>query len=102
MNYIKFEKIAPYPSLITGDFLRPDRDFISPDNSLYVLELTVGFEKNLEINSNRKATKYKPVFLDSKSQHHKINFVNISMGTLGIIESQSDSLLYMMRVRHRQ
>ena len=44
------------PSLVTGDSLRPDLVLISPDNTLYLLELTVGFETNLESNSNRKST----------------------------------------------
>ena len=36
------------PSLITGDSLRPDLALISPDNALYLLHLTVGFETNIE------------------------------------------------------
>ena len=36
------------PSLITGDSLRPDLALISPDNTLYLLELSVGFETNIE------------------------------------------------------
>ena len=70
---------------------------IAPDNSLYVLELTVGFETNIEINSNRKATKYRPLLLDLKPWYREINFVTISMGALGILESSSDSLLQMMK-----
>ena len=87
----------PSPSLITGDSLRPDLALIAPDNSLYVLELTVGFETNIAINGNRKATKYRPLLLDLKPRYHKINFVNMSMGALGILESSSDSLLHMMK-----
>ena len=87
----------PSPSLITGDSLRPDLALIAPDNSLYVLELTVGFETNIEINSNRKATKYRPLLLDLKPRYREINFVDISMGALGILESSADSLLQMMK-----
>ena len=36
------------PSLITGDSLRPDLALISPNYTLYLLELTVGFETNIE------------------------------------------------------
>ena len=70
---------------------------ISPDNSLYVLELTVGFETNINITSDRKTDNYKPLLLDLKPQYHEINLINISMGSLGILESSSDSLLYMMK-----
>ena len=85
------------PSLITGDTLRPDLALIVPDNSLYVLELTVGFETNIAIYSNRKATKYRPLLLNLKPRYREINFVNISMGALSTLESSSDSLLYMMK-----
>ena len=65
------------PSLITGDSLRPDLASISPDNTLYLLELTVGFETNIEKNSNRKATKYKPLLRDLNYRYRSINFVNL-------------------------
>jgi len=52
----------PSPSLITGDSLRPDLTLISPDNTLDILELTVGFETNIELNSKRKAMKYEPLY----------------------------------------
>ena len=52
--------------LITGDSLRPELTLIFPDNSLYVLELTAGFETHIEIKSNCKAHKYEPLLLDLK------------------------------------
>ena len=42
------------PSLVIGDSLGPDLVLIFPDYTLYLLEHTVGFEINLESNSNRK------------------------------------------------
>ena len=53
------------PSLITGHSLRPDFVSITKNTSLYIWELPLGFESNLQINSNRKATKYKPSLLTS-------------------------------------
>ena len=84
------------PSLITGDSLRPDLALISPDNTLYLLELTVGFETNIEKNSNRKATKYKPLLRDLYYRYRSINFVNLSMSALGIFDCSSDSVMTMM------
>ena len=84
------------PSLITGDSLRPDLALISPDNSLYLLELTVGFETNIEKNSNRKATKYKPLLRDLNYRYRSINFVNLSMSALGIFDCSSGSVMTMM------
>ena len=48
------------PCIITGDRLRPDILFATADNILYITELTVGFETNLNINASRKELKYRP------------------------------------------
>ena len=45
------------PSLITGDDRRPDM-LILTSNTLYVVELSVGFETNLNNNASRKFEKY--------------------------------------------
>ena len=44
------------PSLIIGDSFRPDLILITKDN-LYILELTIGFESNIKVNSDLKAIK---------------------------------------------
>ena len=49
------------PSLITGDSLRPDLMLVLNNTTVYVLELTVGFESNIKLNSDRKANKYHPL-----------------------------------------
>ena len=41
------------PSIITGENLRPDLLLRTNNNYLYILELTVGFESNLEKNATR-------------------------------------------------
>ena len=64
------------PALITGYSLRPYLALISSDNTLYLLELTVGFETNIEKNINRKATKYKPLLRDLNYRYRSISFVN--------------------------
>ena len=42
------------PSIITGDTYRPDLLLSLSNGSLYVVELTVGYETNLENNVNGK------------------------------------------------
>ena len=42
------------PSIITGEYYRPDLLFLIQSKFLYVLELTVGFESNLNSNAVRK------------------------------------------------
>ena len=46
------------PSLIAGDYLRPDLLLLTGN---YVLELTLGFEINVQANRVRKANKYTPL-----------------------------------------
>ena len=54
------------PSIITGDQLRQDLLLKTNDNSLYVLEPTVGVETNLASNSTRKKNKYAPLLSELK------------------------------------
>ena len=74
----------PSPSLITGDSLRPDFALISPDNTLYILELTVGFETNIVINGKHKAMTNQPILQQLSSQYRKIYFTNLSLSALDI------------------
>ena len=43
-----YVELPSSPSLITDDSPRPDLTLISPDNTLYILKLTVGFQANIE------------------------------------------------------
>ena len=47
------------PSIITGDSYRPDILLITPDKTLYVVELAVGFETNhtITLNARKPSTK---------------------------------------------
>ena len=49
------------PSLIIGNAFQPDILLITKENVLYILELTIGFETTIKINSERKASKYHPL-----------------------------------------
>ena len=51
------------PSIITGENLRPDLLLKTNNNYLYILELTVGFESNLDTNATRKHSKYASLHL---------------------------------------
>jgi len=68
------------PSIITGDNYRPDLVLVLPDNKIYILELTVGFETNLEVNAERKRAKYQSLMetLRSKYTNGKI-FILLSV-----------------------
>ena len=77
---------------ITGDSLRPD-------NVLYIIELTVGFEANLSNNASRKELKYRPLLTDLANDYKQIKSINLSISSLGIFGSCSDSFLKLCMER---
>ena len=64
---------------------------------IIIMELTLCFESNMKINSNRKATKCKTLITDPNSAYSDIKFINFSMSALGILGSSLDSLLWMFQ-----
>ena len=83
------------PSLVTGDDLRPDMLISTPSNTLYVRELSVGFEANLDNNADRKFSKYRYLLNDLTSKYRHVKFVNLSIGSLGIFGQSCDSFIQM-------
>jgi len=83
------------PSIITGDNHRPDL-LIQTCDCLYILELTVGFESNLQNNIKRKYNKYKNL-IDTLQRNFKyIKFVNLSISSLGVFSNECSSFLEML------
>ena len=66
-------------------------------NKIHILELTVGFESKLKINSDRKLSKYRPVLTSLSTSYQEINFINMSMSALNVLESSCDSLLKLLK-----
>jgi hypothetical protein len=85
------------PSVITGDQLRPDLLLAIENKVLYVLELTVGFETNLNSNSDRKHKKYLPLISDQESNYDKVKFVNVSISSLGVFGQSTNTLTDMLK-----
>ena len=83
------------PSTITGDIYRPDLLTIAPDESFYVVELTVGFEMSLRNNVQRKHTKYKDFIEDLYKQFKRVKFINISISSLGVLNKECSTLFRM-------
>ena len=86
------------PSIITGDTFRPDLLLLTPNKSLYVVELTVGFETNLHNNLDRKNTKYLCLIKDLRQSRKftSVNLVNLSVSSLGVFDKECYSLLQML------
>ena len=87
----------PSPPLITGHSLRPDLVFVLNNTTVYLLELTVGFESNIKVNSERKAAKYHPLLTNLRTEYTNINSVNLSMSALSIYGTSSDTFLQMIK-----
>ena len=66
------------------------------NTSAYVLELTVGFDSNIKINNDRKATKYHPLIANFQRSYSTVKYVNLSMSALGILGTSSESFLSML------
>ena len=85
------------PSIITGDRYRPDLLLTSSNNSLlYLVELTVGYESNLESNIRRKNIKYKELVKQQRKYFKSVKFVNISISSLGVFAKESSTFLKML------
>ena len=68
------------PSIISGDAYQPDLLLITPDDKLYIVELTVGFETNLHNNVERKKAKYEDLIEELRD-----NFVFVNLWTYQLV-----------------
>ena len=84
------------PSIITGENYRPDLLFLIQSKCLYVLELTVGFESNLNNNAVRKKEKYVNLINEMSRNYRDVRVVNLSMSSLGVFSNECSTFLDMM------
>ena len=75
--------------------LRPDLLAVK-GATLYIMELTVGFEANIEKNAARKEAKYEELSRRLNDEYDEVNFVNVSMGSIGVFGKSCNSFLTMM------
>ena len=85
----------PTPSVITGDEERPDL-VVMKGNQCLILELTVGFETNLEKNSKRKLERYKNLIRRLKGTYEVI-YADLSMGCVGVIGKGNSEFQQMLK-----
>ena len=84
------------PSVLTGDVYRPDLILQTSNECLYVVELTVGFESNLQKNSERKEGKYAQLIREQSEHFKSVEFVNISMSCLGVFAKECSTFMEML------
>ena len=80
------------PCIITGNSFRPDLIVEMSTRHLVVIELTVGYETNLEKNYVRKKEKYKILIDNLKNKYCSVKYVNLSMGSIGTIFKESRTI----------
>ena len=51
----------------------------------------------MQVNSTRKANKYNRLIKDLSSTYNKVTFINLSMGTRGVMGSSCDSFLSLLQ-----
>ena len=83
------------PCIITGHSLRPDMLIIF-NHTLYIIELTVGFESDVNANSLRKKCKYLELVDTFSQKYDAVKFVNVSTCTLGMFGTSCDTFVTML------
>ena len=87
-------------SIITGDQLRPDMVITdASSDSIFVVELTVGFENRIQDNAVRKANHYKNLCNQLKNRYSYVKFINLSMGAIGVV-GKSSRCFYDLLMNH--
>ena len=84
------------PSIVTGDKYEPDLLLSTKDNCLCIIELTVGYETNVRINSKRKQAKYMDVIKEQKKHFKSVKLINLSISALGVFDKESSTFLKML------
>ena len=85
------------PKVITGDNLRPDLLLSFQNKCLYIFELTVGFETNLQTNISRKNEKYRDLIRSLKQEYKDVRIINLSLSTSCVFSSLSSDFLDMLQ-----
>ena len=85
------------PCIITGEQFRPDMHLSTANNILYKIELTVGFETNIDNNASRKYEKYRNLIQELSYNYHKVKFISISNSLLGIFGNSRDAYIQLYK-----
>ena len=67
------------------------------NNILYIIELTVFFETNIDNNASRKYEKYHSRKQELSFNYHEVKFINVSIGSLGIFGNSCDAYVQMYK-----
>ena len=77
--------------------MRPDLVLTIENKCIYILELTIGFESNLQTNATRKREKYQDFINKQLNYYEEARFVNASISSLGVFSETSLDLIEMLK-----
>ena len=89
--------------MISGNAFQPDLNFNTKENVLYILDLTIGFETDMQINIERKAANDYTLHQTLLPNYNEFKVINLSLEALGNIGSSAESfttLLYYSSPLH--
>jgi hypothetical protein len=84
------------PSIITADTYRPDLLLSISNDCLYILELSVGYESNLQNNVSCKRERYKDLITEQKYHFETIKFINLSISAFGVFSKECSTFIKML------
>ena len=64
---------------------------------IYIIELTIGYESNLQNNATRKRQKYENLIKEQQKHYEKVKFVNLSISSLGVFSESSLGFIEMLK-----
>ena len=88
-----------YLCLITSDSFHPDLLLVDA-KILYIHELTLRFETNIQNDSDLKAAKYSSLINDLSPSDSKVVFVSLSIGDIGVMGPSCNFLLSLLNELH--
>ena len=83
------------PCIVTIEYLQPDMLISTGSATIYIIELTVGFETSIDLNAEKKQDKYMQATRDISSKYRSVNFINLSINSLGIFGKSCNSFITM-------
>ena len=64
---------------------------------IYILELTIGYESNLQNDATSKRQKYENLIKEQQKHYEKVKFVNLSISSLGVFMESSLGFIEMLK-----
>ena len=84
------------PSIQTGNVYLPDLLLVTPDKSLYIIELTVGYKTNLHKNVVGKRENYGDIVREQSKLFYSVKFINLSISSLDVFHKECSSFIDML------